>query len=267
MTRLHVLGSGSKGNAFVVESEEALLLIEAGFSARELIRRMTDSGLDPDRVVGVALTHEHGDHSRGAVRIAGLLGVPVLASGGTWRRLAGRPDTLVHLRVGFSGHVEIGPFSVAGSPIVHDAAEPMALAVTSRRGVRIGFAFDLGRPTTGVRYLLSGVHAMVIEANYDEGLLRSSGYPASVQARIAGSEGHLSNRVTANLMRELWHPALEAVVLAHLSQNCNAPDRARETVGAALEEVGYAGRLFVASQGEPLPPISLGGATTVSAVF
>lgn len=254
---LHVLGSGSKGNAFALSAEGGTLLVEAGFSAKELARRAEGAGVDLATVVGIAVTHEHGDHARGAVRLAGKLGVPLLASGGTWRRLADRPEELGHRRLGLAAAAEIGPFTVFAAPIVHDAAEPLALAVASSDGVKVGFAFDLGRPTISLRYLLRDCHAMVVEANYDDLLLRASGYPVSVQARIAGSAGHLSNRAAAELLRELMHPALDAVVLAHLSQQCNAPERARAIVDEALLAVGFGGRLFVAEQDHPLAPIAL----------
>ncbi len=257
MTRLHVLGSGSKGNAFVLETDGQLLLVEAGFSARETLRRFELAGLDPANLVGIAITHEHGDHARGAVRVARKVGIPIVTSGGTWRRLSGRGSDLCHVSIGYAGQGEVGPFTVSGSPIVHDAAEPLALAVTCSDGVRVGFAFDLGRATTAVRYLLRDMHGLVVESNYDDLLLRTSGYPPTVQARIAGFAGHLSNRLAAELIGELHHGDLQAVILAHLSQNCNAPERAKATTGAILKQRGFTGSLAVASQATILPPIML----------
>lgn len=254
MITLHVLGSGSRGNCCAVVADGALLLIDAGFSAREVERRAALAGLDLGRTVGIALTHEHGDHARGARRLADRLGAPLVAS----------PGTLAALGAGHSGLAlaggtprEVGPFLVEGAATSHDAAEPLALAV-SFGGLRLGYATDLGRPTTAVRWLFRDLAAVVLEANYDEVLLRTSEYPAAVQERIAGFGGHLSNGDAAELLRELHHPGLQAVVLAHLSEQCNTPDHARRRIGDALRQAGFEGRLEVARQAEPLAAIALG---------
>jgi phosphoribosyl 1,2-cyclic phosphodiesterase len=258
MTALISLGSGSRGNCFALEHEGEVLLIDAGFSAREILKRAEVAGLDLSRLCGIALTHEHGDHACGAVRLAVKMGVPILASSGTWMVLRrGAPDGVRWRPIGSATRAEVGPFSVWGCPIAHDAAEPLAVAVESQDGVRVGVAYDLGRPTAAVRYLLKELTAIILEANHDEVLLRTSGYPPSVQHRIAGSAGHLSNRAAAELVVEAMHPGLGTVVLAHLSQRCNAEDVARETVEQALRRAGYRGGVHVARQDEPVGPVSL----------
>jgi phosphoribosyl 1,2-cyclic phosphodiesterase len=259
MMRLYVLGSGSRGNCFAVEAEGVALLLDAGFSAREIERRAETAGLDLGRVAAIALTHEHGDHACGAPRLARDLGVPVLTAPGTWERLARRMAQAVYRGLGLQVSLELGPFRVRACPTSHDAAEPLALAVRTADGTGVGVAYDLGRPTTAVRYLLRDLTALVLEANHDEVALRTSGYPPVVQRRIAGSGGHLSNRAAAELLAELHHPGLSVVVLAHLSQRCNTAADARATVGPALRRVGFAGTLHVAPQDTPLPPIDLRG--------
>lgn len=256
MTRLTVLGSGSKGNATALETEGEVLLLDAGFSARELARRAEATGVDLGRLAGIAVTHEHGDHAQGALRLARTHRVPILASMGTWTAL-GAPGSVRHLPVRTTGRTECGPFTVAGCTLLHDAAEPLALTVTTATGVRVGLAYDFGRPTQALRYHFRELDAVVIEANYDEVMLRTSEYPVSVQERIAGSGGHLSNRVTAQLLEELYHPGLGTVVLAHLSQRCNTPAAAREAVEAVLRKCGFEGVLEVAVQDEPLRPLGL----------
>ena len=164
-------------------------------------------------------------------------------------------DRLPPIGLGFQ--VEVGPFKVEACPTSHDAAEPLAIVVRDREGVGVGVAYDLGRPTSAVRYLLRRMTALVLEANHDEVRLRTSGYPPVVQRRIAGSGGHLSNRAAAELLSELHHPALTAVVLAHLSQRCNSAEDALAVVRPALRRVGFAGRLHVADQDVPLAPITL----------
>jgi hypothetical protein len=122
-------------------------------------------------------------------------------------------------------------------------------------GASVGIAYDLGRPTTAVRYLLRKLTAIVLEANHDEVQLRTSDYPSVVQRRISGSAGHLSNRAAAELLADLHHPGLLAVVLAHLSEQCNTAAEARAAVAPALRRAGFRGALHVADQDTPLAPI------------
>ena len=256
-TTLHVLGSGSKGNAFALVHGDAALLIEAGFSARELERRLDAAGIAPRQVAGIALTHEHGDHATGAVRFAARHRAPRIASRGTWRALARGGEPCHWLAAGSRGEVEVGPFRVAVCPCSHDAAEPVAIGVRCASGPSLGIATDLGRPTQAVRWFLRERHCLVLEANHDEVLLRTSGYPAVVQQRIAGIGGHLSNDACAQLLEALHHDALTTVVLAHLSQRCNTPETALATVRPALERAGFRGALHVATQDGPMAPIAV----------
>jgi phosphoribosyl 1,2-cyclic phosphodiesterase len=256
MTTLTVLGSGSKGNAVALATDGAVLLVDAGFSARELARRAELAGVDLKALCGIALTHEHGDHAQGALRLAEQHGVPLLASAGTWSAL-GAPAAVHYAPVRTSGRTECGPFTLSGCALLHDAAEPLALSVTTAAGLSVGIAYDFGRPTQALRYHFRALHAVIVEANYDEVLLRTSEYPVAVQHRIASSGGHLSNRATALLLQELMHPGLGTVVLAHLSQRCNSPAVARETVEPLLRSCGFAGELHVAVQERPLQPIAL----------
>ena len=255
MTALYVLGSGSRGNCCAVECDGAAVLIDAGFSPREIERRAESAGLPLGSVGAIILTHEHGDHSRGAGRLARRLGVPVLTAPGTWARLGHRVSHAEHRALGLCSRVQVGSFAVTACPTSHDAAEPLALAVECADGTRVGVAYDLGRPTAAVRYLLRGLTAIVLEANHDDVLLRTSSYPPVVQRRIAGSAGHLSNRAAAELLADVHHPGLGVVVLAHLSRECNTADDARATVAPALRRAGFGGALHVADQDRPLGPI------------
>jgi phosphoribosyl 1,2-cyclic phosphodiesterase len=256
VTRLVVLGSGSKGNAIAIAHGDATLLVDVGFSAREIRRRAAASDISLDHVVGIALTHEHGDHASGAPVLSRDLDAPVICSPGTWERLRSRAGKARHLPLSMVNGVERGPFRIESAGTSHDAVEPLALAVTVG-DVSIGVAYDLGRPTAAVRYLLRGRTALVLEANHDDVLLRTSGYPPVVQQRIAGAGGHLSNRVAAELLGDLVHPGLEVIVLAHLSERCNTEQHARDAVEPALEAARFCGELHVARQGEPSGPFTL----------
>jgi phosphoribosyl 1,2-cyclic phosphodiesterase len=255
VTALYVLGSGSRGNCCAVEHDGNVILIDAGFTPKEIERRAETTGLALGGVRAIVLTHEHGDHSRGAGRLARRLGVPVFTAPGTWARLALRMRRAQHHPLGLCTRAEIGPFVVTACPTSHDAVEPLALAVETADGIRVGLAYDLGRATKAVRYLLRNLTAIVLEANHDDVLLRTSAYPPVVQRRIAGSGGHLSNRAAAQLLTELHHPGLGVVVLAHLSRQCNTAHDARTTVATALRRAGFDGALHVADQDQPLGPL------------
>src|SRR5919107_2727658 len=257
MMRLYVLGSGSRGNCCAVETDGVAILIDAGFSAREVERRAVAVGLDPARLVGIALTHEHGDHACGAALLARRLRIPVLTAPGTWGRLAVEMEEAEHRAIGLCARAQLGPFTVEACPTSHDAAEPLAVVIRDQEGTSLGVAYDLGRPTSAVRYLLRNLTAIVLEANHDEVQLRTSDYPAVVQRRIAGSAGHLSNRAAAELLAQLHHPGLSVIVLAHLSEHCNTAHAARVEVGRALRRVKFRGVLHVAEQDEPLAPIRI----------
>lgn len=255
MTRLFVLGSGSKGNAFAIESAEGVVLVDVGFGAKALSRRAERAGVSLERVSAIVLTHEHGDHTQGAVALADSTGAPILCSRGTWRGL-GEPPEVAHHALRPAHPLTLGALTVHSCLTTHDANEPLAVAIEIA-GSRLAFATDIGRATAGVRYLLRGANAVVIESNYDEVMLRTGRYPPSVQQRIAGSSGHLSNRAAADLVADVVHDELAAVVLAHLSQQCNTHQRARETVEPILRARGFRGMLHVAAQDEPLGPISV----------
>lgn len=252
MIRLVSLGSGSGGNAFLIEAEAGVVLIDAGFSGKEIHRRAAVAGLDLGRLVLVVLTHEHGDHSSGARRLADQYGVPIAATEGTLRALELEAEApRVALRS--ASIVECGAVALESCRTLHDAVDPTAIVV-ELADVRVGFAYDFGRPTVGLRHLLRDCDALVLESNYDEVMLRTSEYPASVQHRIAGSGGHLSNRAAAELIAGLHHTGLSLVMLAHLSRQCNRPDLAVAATESYLAPRGYRGTVVVAEQEFPVGP-------------
>ena len=143
-------------------------------------------------------------------------------------------------------------------PDQHDAADPVAIAVRHvENGCKLGIATDLGRPTATVRAALRNCHVLVLEANHDEAMLWNGPYPWSVKQRIASSHGHLSNRASADLARELYHPALSSVILAHLSAHCNTGTIARAVIEKILDRIGYAGAVSVAPQDTPMETIDV----------
>ncbi len=257
--KVSVLGSGSGGNATLVVVDRTRILVDAGFSGRDLARRLRAVGVDPDAVDAIVVTHDHGDHTRGVGIFARRHGTPVYITETTLDvcgDLFRGGERLHHYRAGRPfelGSVRVEPFLT-----VHDAADPVAVAVVdTARELRLGIATDLGRPTAQIRHALSGCHFLILEANHDEVMLQDAPYPATVKARITSSHGHLSNLEAARLATELFHPGLAGVVLAHLSGESNTPELAREVVGEALRGEGFRGVLEVAGQDEPTPLIDV----------
>ncbi len=257
--RLTVLGSGSRGNAVLLESGAGAVLVDAGFSLRDLSRRLVATGADPARLAGIVLTHEHGDHARGAPRAAAAWRVPLLASAGTLAALETRlkPGTATRPLAAGRAH-RCGAFTVRAYPTAHDAADAVMVVVEDEEGRRVAVAYDVGTPTAALRHACRDLDALVLETNHDEVLLRSSTYPPAVRARIAGHGGHLSNREAGLLVAEVAHAGLGLVVLAHLSDRCNTPDLARESVAAALRGTAFRGRIVVAEQDAPTAALEVG---------
>ena len=251
--KLAVLGSGSRGNATLIVAGDTRVMVDAGFSGRDLAERLERLAIEPESIDALVITHDHGDHTRGMGVFARRHRVPIYLTDRTRdacaKLLRGTEETRSY-RPG--EQFSIGRVSVQSFLTVHDAADPVGVTLVDREtGARVGIATDLGRPTAQVYHALSGCDFLVLEANHDEGMLRTSPYPWSVQNRIASSHGHLSNRAAARVARRLHHPRLAGVLLAHLSNECNAPELAHRTVADALREAGYRGFLAVAPQDEP----------------
>lgn len=257
--RVTVLGSGSKGNAILVENQNTLVLVDAGFSARDLARRLLKVGVDPDRIDAVVISHDHGDHTRGMGVFARRHQTPLYLTEPTRRACSSLFTGIEEVRSYRSGFpFTVGTIVVEPFLTVHDATDPVALALRDgESGLKVGVATDLGRPTAQVRHALSGCHLLILEANHDEALLHQCSYPWQVKSRIASSHGHLSNEAAAALVLDLLHPRLGGVILAHLSAEANRPALARRVVGQALESARYRGILEVAVQDEPTGPMDL----------
>lgn len=246
--RLWVLGTGSRGNALLLECGDSRLLIDAGFPARVLGDRLSAIGVAPESIEAVVLTHEHTDHVRGAAAGARKWGWTLHASEGTVRAYPELDAADVGTFESGATHT-VGAFDVRTVPVSHDAEEPVAVVVTARRsGTRVGVAYDLGCVSETVRSAFADLDLLVIEANHDGGMLRSGPYPVCVQQRIASRSGHLSNRAAASLVRGCVHPGLGQVVLAHLSDSCNTADLARDAIVSALAGTRFRGYLDVARQ-------------------
>lgn len=247
-----LLASGSKGNSAVLRTQEGCVLVDAGLSARELLRRLALVGVKAPELCAVVVSHAHSDHCAGLSVLGKRLNLPVFLSEGTRsacaRHLAGT-TRVVPIRGG-------QPFEVAGMEILpfstsHDCREPLMFRV-SAGGSRLALATDLGLADESVTRHLRDLDLLVLEANHDLESLLAGPYPWSLKQRVRGPRGHLSNRQAAELLCEIHGPRLGTVILAHLSDTNNTPRMARETVESLLRERNLPlPELLVAAQHQP----------------
>jgi phosphoribosyl 1,2-cyclic phosphodiesterase len=236
--RFRVLGSGSGGNATLVEGGGALVLLDAGLSPRQLAERLQSAGVDPGALDAVFVSHEHGDHARGALGFAARWGVPLALTRGTFRAAG-----LARARL--PRGIEIVPgetrtirkLAVRAVAVPHDAASPVAFVV-SVGAVSLGHATDLGHVSRGLVDAVRRCDALLVESNYDPTMLRDGPYPWSLKERILGPFGHLSNGDAGRLLEKGLGEACRQVVLAHLSKQNNHPELALQAAEEALERAG-----------------------------
>lgn len=251
MLHFSLLGSGSSGNAILVKSSRAKILIDSGLSFKQLRLRAAQVGETLDDLAGVFVTHEHSDHVLGLGTLARKLDVPVYVTLETYANLppkVGPLPKLVHFEAGDT--LDVGGLEVASFSVSHDAADPVSYVVHAQ-GAKLGLAADLGHTSGLVKVRLADSNALVLESNHCPDLLRKSKYPPSVRQRIQGRSGHLSNGAMCSLLASLMHPGLRRVVLVHLSAENNHEDLALAMARQALGESPV--ELSVASQDMPTP--------------
>lgn len=251
--RFASLGSGSQGNALIVEAGSTRLMLDCGFGIGECVSRLERLGLEPADLDAILVTHEHDDHIGGVARFARKHELPVFLTYGTLTALNGERGapaeiTIIDSHTPFAiGDIEVRPF-----PVPHDAREP-AQFVFSDGAATLGVLTDVGSSTPHITSMLSGLNALVLECNHDADLLANGAYPPSLKRRIASRYGHLANDAAAQLLAGLDCSRLQHLIAAHLSQQNNTPDLARaamadavgctpDWIGVATQEDGFSWR-------------------------
>ncbi len=234
---LHVLASGSKGNASIVEGPGGSVLVDCGISRRALLGRAEELGVDVSRVVAVVLTHEHSDHVGGLSVFCNRFDGPLFATAGTVaarRYLTELPFTLV----GHEDELELAGMRVRTFPTSHDVADPIGLRFSTADDA-LGFCTDTGELGEKALEALTDTRILALESNHDERMLATGDYPAYLKARVGGPTGHLSNAQAAEAIARLVGPDTETVVAMHLSQENNRPSLCVRTLAEAVgAEVG-----------------------------
>ncbi|MEI6946359.1 MBL fold metallo-hydrolase [Paraflavisolibacter sp. H34] len=217
------LNSGSNGNCYYVGNGQEAVLVDAGISCRETVRRLQRLGLSMDAVKAIFVSHEHSDHIRGIPTLAQKYRLPIYATPATWRHCRiFMPELEVRPFTGYEP-VAIGGLSVTGFPKRHDAAEPHSFVV-SGNGVTVGVFTDIGAPCEHLEAHFSQCQAVFLESNYDEEMLDKGHYPYHLKNRIRGGHGHLSNRQALQFFLQQRSPDLSHLILAHLSKENNRPE-------------------------------------------
>ncbi len=248
--RCTILASGSKGNCTYIAGGEGAILIDAGLSAKETLLRLAQNGCDPDAIAAIIVTHEHTDHVRGLDVLARKLSCPVYATGGT---LA---DFLCHRRTSdkslethtcrYDAPFRAGGFTISPFATSHDAAEPCGF-VLQEHGELLGYCTDTGVVTPHMLDMLRRCDAVVLESNHCPEMLANGPYPESLKRRIRSNRGHLSNPAAASVLRTLGKDVPQ-VVLSHLSEINNTPERARTSARGGFGLFFEEKNLIVATQ-------------------
>lgn len=231
--RFASLGSGSRGNATLIEQGQTLLMVDNGFSVRQTRSRLDRLGRSPEQITAILVTHEHADHSTGVEAFARKYDIPVWASHGTAMALKWVSDSD---RVQcFDSHQSFMIESITVRPVAvpHDAREPTQF-VFQHEAQKLGVLTDVGSITPHIRQAFSGCDALLLECNYDPQMLNSGPYPPALKNRVAGDWGHLSNQQAAGFLSELDQSRLQRMVLAHLSEKNNQPDLALHAIQSQL---------------------------------
>ncbi len=234
--RLCVLGSSSAGNCTYIGSDTTGLLIDAGLSGRETVRRLGEIGVAVESIRAICLTHEHTDHTSGLGALHKGGRVELYANSGTIEGLQARDvnESLVWKVFSTGSPFQVGDLTIEPFSVPHDAYDPVGFIIGCE-GRRVGVVTDMGMVTGLIRERLRHCVAVVVEANHDERLLKDADRPWRLKQRISGRQGHLSNANAAALIAEIAGESLVVAYLAHLSQDCNRPDLALKAVEAALQ--------------------------------
>ncbi len=251
------LGSGSRGNSTLLESDNCKVLIDCGFSLKQTEKRLSRIEIEPSSIDAIFITHHHGDHSRSALKASQKWDARLYCNIETAIKMGWNPildcRTFGNLeRINVNDEISVLPI-----PIPHDDAENIALIVSNGDGNRAGFVTDLGEATVELKRHLKGCAHISIEANYDHSKLMQGPYPDSLKRRITSRGGHLSNSQTAEILNEVMTPELKTIVLCHLSDKNNAPHLAESEVLMMIGEE-YKGMIFISEQSGPEFKIIIG---------
>lgn len=252
------LGSGSSGNSIVISNGSSSIMVDAGFSCREIKSRMACLAPEPAPLAATLITHDHTDHVRGCRVFCNELDIPAAVSLRTADYL--RPKNLLPHKCFYfepGSCFDIADYHIRTFPVPHDAMEPVGFVIESC-GFSVGIATDLGEITCDSLEHLRNCDALILESNYDPELLRNCDRPLRIKRRIAGRQGHLENRAMCQALPQLLSEKTRFLMLFHLSSECNLPELAERMARETLESMGRNDiTLALALQNMPTAPCKL----------
>jgi phosphoribosyl 1,2-cyclic phosphodiesterase len=257
--RFTILGSGSGGNCAFLEAGETRLLIDAGFSARQIRQRLASIERSPETLRGILITHEHSDHIQGLAVLCAQLQIPIYCNRLTKDSIEYSQKAKLNFRLFNTGaSFDLGDVGVDTFSVPHDAQDPVGFLLRTNAG-NIGFLTDLGHATRLVIERVRPANVLVLETNHDLKLLQDdTRRPWSVKQRILSRHGHLCNEAAAGVAQEVMSAELRHLYLGHLSRDCNRPELAHAAVSQRMLEIGAGhARVETTSQAAPSPSLEL----------
>jgi phosphoribosyl 1,2-cyclic phosphodiesterase len=257
--RLTILGSGSSGNCAYVETDETRILIDAGFSLRQIRQRLATIGRTPENLTGILITHEHADHTHGLEQLCEKLHIPVYCNRPTAEAIEYQLKIKFDCRLFTTGAAfEVGGLHVESFSIPHDAQDPVGYLIHTSAG-KLGFLTDLGHTNRLVLERIRAANVLVLESNHDVQMLQDCPHrPWSLKQRILGRHGHLSNESAAGAAEQIMSADLRHLYLGHLSRQCNKPELAFQVMQKCLTKIGASHvKLELTAQNTPCPTLSL----------
>jgi len=233
--QIHILASGSTGNAVLVEMGGRKILVDAGISCRRIERGLAAVGTAVGDLDGVLITHEHSDHIKGIPVLVRKHGVPVYARPAAWACMTEAHNLPRECRREIGDKIDFGPLQVAPFTVSHDAVDPVGFSFHYKNNKWV-VATDLGMITRSVAEALAYANVAVLESNHDPQMLQTGPYPYYLKQRIKGKQGHLSNYEAGYLLAKIPRVRHMQVFLAHLSQHNNLPHLAERTVSDVLHD-------------------------------
>lgn len=251
--RFASLGSGSKGNATLVEAGSSRVLVDCGFSCAETEKRLEQLSLEPADLDAILVTHEHTDHISGVARLSRRHAIPVWMTAGTEAVHKGgelADWNCINSHQAFSvGDLWVQPF-----PVPHDAREPCQFVFSDGRR-RLGLLTDVGSVTTHMVKSLDNLDALILECNHDPDMLAAGPYPPGLKRRVGGPYGHLSNQQAAGLLAKIRTDRLQYLVAAHISEKNNQPQLAFDCLASVVAESGH--QIIIADQPDGIPWLAI----------
>ena len=257
--RLTILGSGSSGNAVYLETPDTRLLVDCGFSARQIRQRLATIGRAPENLNGILITHEHSDHIQGLKNVAGKLNLPLYCNRHTSEEITRLLPIDFDFRLFETGQTfDLGDVAVETFSVPHDAADPVGFLLHTAAG-QIGVLTDLGHAPRPVADRMRNVNILLLETNHDLQLLRDCPRrPPALKQRITSRHGHLSNEGAADFAGQVVHPGLSHIYCTHLSHECNTPALARAELADVLGRLGATHvEIHITQQATPSPTLVL----------